>query len=123
MRILNWIITQYLSFLIPVSKATFTASISHIHREQNIITKTIITKTIHHMINITFTKAELFVIRYDINHATQIQDVTHIVIIMDAILAVKHIFDMTIHPYQLYSIILNDPLTRILTIQSYSGTV
>ena len=59
------------------------------------------------MINIIFTKAELFAIRCGSNHATQIQDVTHIVIIMYTILAVKHIFDITIHPYQLHSIAIS----------------
>ena len=38
----------------------------------------IVTKTIHHAMNISSTKAELFAIRCDISQATQIQDITHI---------------------------------------------
>ena len=58
--------------------------------------------------NVTFTKAELFAIRYSINYATQIQDIAYIIIIMDATLATKCIFDMTIHSYQLYSITISN---------------
>jgi len=46
--------------------------------------------------NVMSTEAELFAIRYSINCATQMQDVAHIIIIMDAIPATKHIFDMTL---------------------------
>ena len=55
------------------------------------------------------TEAELFAIRYSINHATQLYNVKHIVI-MDAILAAKLIFDTSIHPYQLYSIAISSDL-------------
>ena len=55
--------------------------------------------------NIMSTKTELFAIRYSINHATQMQNITCIIIITDA----KYIFDMSIHLYQLHSItIFND---------------
>ena len=77
--------------------------ISHICREQEITTK-----TVYHAMNVTFTKAELFAIRYSINYATQIQDIAYIIIIMDATLATKCIFDMTIHSYQLYSITISN---------------
>jgi len=49
--------------------------------------------------NVTFTKAKLFAIRYSINHATQIQDIAYIIIIVDNTPATKCIFDMSIHPY------------------------
>jgi len=49
--------------------------ISHIHRDQEIITK-----SIHYTTNINSTKAELFTIRYEINHATHLQDITHILL-------------------------------------------
>ena len=69
----------------------------------------IIAKTIYHAMNIMSTEAEPFVTRCGINHATQIQDVAHIIIIMDVIPAAKYIFDTSIHPYQLHSItILKD---------------
>ena len=60
--------------------------------------------------NVMSTEAELFAIRYSINCATQMQDVAHIIIIMDAIPAIKHIFDMSIHPYQLHSIVISNDL-------------
>jgi len=51
------------------------------------------------------TEAKLFVIKYGINCVTQIQNVTHIVIIIVA----KCIFDLSIYSYQLHSItIFND---------------
>jgi len=46
----------------------------HIHKGQEIIAK-----------NIIFLEAELFAIQYDINHATQLQDIPYIVIITDVI--------------------------------------
>ena len=49
--------------------------ISHIHRDQEIITK-----SIHYATNINFTKAELFTIRYEINHATHLYNITHILL-------------------------------------------
>jgi len=49
--------------------------------------------------NIASTEAELFAIRCGFNDETQIQNVTHIIIIMDAISAAKHIFHTFIYPY------------------------
>ena len=49
--------------------------------------------------NVISTKAKLFVIRYSINCVTQMQDIKHIIIIMDTIYVAKHIFDTTIHLY------------------------
>jgi len=46
-------------------------------------------KTIHYAMNVMFTEAELFVIRYRINQAIQMQNATHIVVITDAIPAAK----------------------------------
>ena len=54
-----------------------------------------------------FTEAELFVIRYRINQAIQMQNAAHIVIITDAIPAAKWIFNMSNHPYQLHSIAIS----------------
>jgi len=79
--------------------------ISHICRGQEIIAK-----SIHHAMNITSSKAKLFAIRCGINHATQLQDVSQIVVITDAILAARKIFDSFIHPYQLHSIIISKDL-------------
>jgi len=61
-------------------RSNVTISVSYIQREHEIIAK-----TIHHAMNVLSIKAELFVIRYRICHVSQIQDVSHIVIITDAI--------------------------------------
>ena len=44
--------------------------ISHIYRGQEIIAK-----SIHYVMNITSTEAELFAIRYNINYAVQLQNI------------------------------------------------
>jgi len=49
--------------------------------------------------NILSTETKLFAIRYGISWASQIQDITCIVVITDTIHATKHIFDTSIHPY------------------------
>ena len=76
-------------------------SISHIYSPSNPIKK-----TIHHAVNVISTEAELFVIRCAINQAIQIPNINHITIVMDAIYAVQHIFDLSVHPYQLQAIVI-----------------
>ena len=49
--------------------------------------------------NINSTEAKLFVIRYEIDQAMKLHDILKIVIITDAILAMKQIFDISIHLY------------------------
>jgi len=56
------------------------------------------------------TETKLFIVKCSINHTTQIQDITHIIVITDAIPATKHIFDISIHPYQLHSIAISNNL-------------
>ena len=73
----------------------------HIWRKHKIITK-----TIYYTMNILSIKAKLFAIRYSISQATQMQDVEYIVIITDAISGAKWIFDLSVYPYQLYTIII-----------------
>lgn len=58
--------------------------VSHIQRDYEIIAK-----TIHNIINISLTEAKLFTIRCGISQVTQMQDVTHIVVITNAIPAAK----------------------------------
>jgi len=69
-------------------------SIAYVCLELNIVTK-----TIHHIVNITSTKVELFAIRYRINQAVQVTDTSHIIVITDAIHLIKYIFDSSSHPY------------------------
>jgi len=107
----NLIISTRILSLIKIWLIIFDASVKnnvatlvlYICRRQDIA------KTMYHAMNIMSTEAEPFVTRCGINHASQIQDVAHIIIIMDIILAAKCIFDTSIHLYQLHSItILKD---------------
>jgi len=80
-------------------------SILHIYRGQEIIAK-----LVYYAINITFTKAELFVIRWGINYIIYLQNIEYIVVIIDTISAAKWIFDTSMHLYQLYSIAISKDL-------------
>ena len=75
-------------------KNNVATSISHIH----IYNKPIV-KTLHHTINVTSTEAELFAIRCGINQATNLNDISKIIIVTDSIHAVRKIFDLTSHPF------------------------
>jgi len=80
-------------------KNNITTSILHVHLPSNLIKK-----TIHHAVNVTSTKAELFAIRCGINQAIQISDINHITIITDAIHVAHCIFNLLVHSYQLQAI-------------------
>ena len=67
----------------------------------------ILAKTIHHAINVTFTKVELFAIRCNIDQVVQVVNATHIIVITNVIHSAKHIFDLSLHPYQLQSIAIS----------------
>ena len=58
---------------------------------------------IHHVVNITSTEVELFAIRCSINQAICLPNTNWIVVIMDFIHTAKKIFDLLLHPYQIYS--------------------
>jgi len=82
---------------------------------------------VYYTTNVNSMEAKLFTIRCGINHAIQLQDISHIIVVTDTIPAAKWIFDMSTHPYQLYSImILKDFkafLTRTVTISLSSEIV
>ena len=59
-----------------------------------------VVKILHHTVNINNTEAKLFVIRYDINQATNSIGISKIVIITDSIHAAKKIFDPSLHLFQ-----------------------
>jgi len=59
-------------------KNNITTSIAHIH----IHNKDII-KTIYHTVNVLFSEAKLFVIKYSINQTTNILGISKIVVITD----------------------------------------
>jgi len=48
-------------------------------------------KTIHHGVNVTSTETGLFAIKYGINQATQISDISHIIVVTDLIQQSTHI--------------------------------
>ena len=80
-------------------KNDIATSILHIH-----LMNSPLTKTVHHALFVTSTKAELFAIRCGINQACSKDNVSKIIIITDSIHATKKIFDSDSYPYQLYSI-------------------
>jgi len=79
-------------------KNNIATSILHTHTHNRPITK-----TIHHVIYVTSTEAELFVIRCSINQASNIDSISKIVVVTDSIHMARKIFDPSIHPYQVQS--------------------
>ena len=73
--------------------------ISHMYIHDNSITK-----TVHHMVHITSTKAELFAMRCGINQASNYNDISKIIIITDSIYMARKIFDPSSYPFQVYSV-------------------
>ena len=69
-------------------------------------------KTIHHAVDIIFTKVELFVIRCGINQATHLPNINWIFIIMDSIHTTKRIFNSSTHSYQIYSAAISYKLRK-----------
>jgi len=90
-----------LSYALVVSDASIknniAISIFHVH----IHNKPVI-KTIHHMVNVTTTEAELFAIRCSINQATALPSITNIVVLTDFIHTTRRIFDSSSHPFQIH---------------------
>ena len=76
-------------------KYNVTTSIAHIY----ICNKDII-KMIHYTINILFSEAELLIIRYSINQATNIPSISKIVIITDSLHIARRIFNSLTNSYQ-----------------------
>ena len=87
-----------LAFFIVISDTSIknhvATSISHIH----LYNKPII-KTIHQVVNITSTEAELFAIHCSINQAISIPNISCIIVITDSLHTTKRIFDSLIHLY------------------------
>ena len=88
-------------------KNNATTPIAHIHSGPNIIAK-----TIHHTVNITSTKAELFAIRCGINQVVQVTDAIH---------SVRCIFDSSSHSYQLQSITIAQDLRTFFEKNTYNS--
>ena len=75
-------------------KSNIATSIAYIH----IHNKPII-KTLHYAINVMSTEAELFAIRYSVNQATHLNDISKIIVVMDSIYTTKKIFDLSSYPF------------------------
>jgi len=80
---------------------------------------------IHHVANVTSTKAKLFTIRYGINQTINLPEISKIVIITDSIHTVKKIFDLAIYLFQIHSAAISKELRKfslpIVTTQSSFG--
>ena len=70
-------------------------SIVHIY-----IHNKLVIKMLHHMVNITSTEAKFFAIRYGINQATPLQDISKIIVITDSIHVAEKIFNPSTHMLQ-----------------------
>ena len=79
-------------------KNNIATSISHVHSANQPLIK-----TVHHASFVTTTEAELFAIRYSINQACSLNNVSKIIVVTDSIHAAKKIFDSNVHPFQIHS--------------------
>jgi len=79
-------------------KNNIATSIAHIHTHDKLLIE-----TIHHAVNVTSMEAELFAIRYSINQAMYIDNISKIIIVTDSIYMVKRIFDLSVYPFQVQS--------------------
>ena len=76
-------------------KNDIATSISHVH-----IANQPLTKTVHYVVFVTSTEAELFAIRCSINQACTKENISKVIVIMDSIHAAKKIFNSKFHPFQ-----------------------
>ena len=86
-------------------------SIVHIHTHDKPLIK-----TIHHAVNVTSTKAELFTIRCGINQSMCLDNISKIIVITDSIHVVKRIFDSSVHPFQVQSAAVLSNLCNFLNL-------
>ena len=108
-----------LSYALVISntsiKNNVVTSITHIYvHDKSII------KTIHHMVNITSTEAELFAIRYGINQAIIISGISKIIVITDSIHTTRRIFDSSSH--LLYAAAISTELRKFFT-KNYHNSI
>jgi len=109
--------SKYYSVIPDASiKKNIATSILHIHSSWNVLTK-----IIHYAINVTFTEVELFSIRCGINQAVQVQNTENIIVITDAIHAVRWIFNLSFHSYQPHLIAISQDLRAFFNRSSSSS--
>ena len=82
-------------------KNNITTFISHVH-----IYNKPITKTLHHMVNITSTETKLSAIRCGINQATNSTGILKIIVITDSIHAARKIFNSSYHLFQSHAVFI-----------------
>ena len=70
-------------------------AIAHIHMVDKLLTK-----TVHHAVNIMSTEAELFAIRCGINQSLCFNNISKIIVITDSIHVAHKIFDSLVHLFQ-----------------------
>jgi len=80
-------------------KNNVTILISHTHTHDNPIAK-----TVHHVVHVTSTEAELFAMRCSINQASNHNNISKIIIITNSIHVARKIFDPSSHPFQVHSV-------------------
>jgi len=121
---LNKILNDFLSnssIVLVISdtsiKNNVTTSILHICFNKNIIAK-----THYHIINVTFTKAKLFLIRYRINQAIQVSNAKNITMIIDIIYTARHIFNLSSYSYQLHFIAISQDLRTFFN-KSFNNSI
>ena len=73
-------------------------SISHVHSANQLLIK-----IVHHASFVTTTEAELFAIRYGINQACSLNNISKIIVVTDSIHVAKKIFDSNVYPFQIHS--------------------
>ena len=79
-------------------KHDIATSVLHIHMQDKPLIK-----TVHHVVFVTSTEAELFAIRYGLNQACNEEEISKIIVVTNSIHAAKKIFDTKLHPYQIHA--------------------
>ena len=79
-------------------KHDIATSVSHIHMWDKPLIK-----TVHHVVFVTSTEAELFTIRCSLNQACNKEKISKIIVITNSIHMAKKIFDTKSHPYQIHT--------------------
>ena len=110
-----------LSYTLVVTNASIknnvATSITHIH-----ICNRPIIKTVHYVVNVTSTEAELFTIRCGINQATNIHGILKIVVITNLIHSAQKFFDASHHPFQIHVVFILKKLRKFF-VQNHNNSI
>ena len=98
-------------------KNNIAISITHIH-----ICNRPVIKTVHHVVNVTSTEAELFAIRCGINQATNIHGILKIVVITNLIHSTQKFFDASHHPFQIHAVSILKKLRKFF-VQNHNNSI